>query len=37
MLTTMGKTIFSVLVTSRVCSILAMRIFLVVHSFMSGG
>ena len=35
--TTIGKTIFSVLETSRVCSILTSRISLVVHSFMRGG
>ena len=36
-LTTMGKTIFSVLLTSRACSIFTLRIFSVVKSFMMGG
>ena len=35
--TTIGKIIFSVLDTSRACSILTLRILSVVHSFMSGG
>ena len=35
--TTMGKMIFSVLETSRVCSIFTLRILSVVQSFISGG
>ena len=35
--TTMGKTIFSVLLTSRACSIFTLRILSVVKSFMNGG
>ncbi len=35
--TTMGKMIFSVLETSRACSIFTSRISFVVHSFIRGG
>ena len=37
MVTTMGKMIFSVLLTSRVCFITTWRSFLVVSSFIKGG